>query len=69
MNDEKEMTARNTSVGADDGRSLTKCTDNSITDEAEEIKGFEEIQRELHLRKYSGNYDNYMTRRTSKQYL
>ena len=47
MNDEKEMTARNTSVGADDGRSLTKCTNNSITDEAEEIKGFEEIQREL----------------------
>ena len=47
MNNEKEMTARNTSVGADDGRSLTKCTNNSITDEAEEIKGFEEIQREL----------------------
>ena len=47
MTDETRMTALNTSVGADDGRSLTKCTGNSITDEAEEIKSFEEWQREL----------------------
>ena len=46
MTDETRMTALNTSVGADDGRSLTKCTGNSITDEAEEIKSFEEMQRE-----------------------
>ena len=47
MTDKTRMTALNTSVGADDGRSLTKCTGDSITDEAEEIKSFEEIQREL----------------------
>ena len=42
MTDETRMTALNTSVGADDGRSLTKCTGDSITDEVEEIKSFEE---------------------------
>ena len=47
MMDEMRMTALNTSVGADDGRSLTKCTDDSITDEDAEIKSFEEMQREL----------------------
>ena len=47
MTDETRMTALNTSVGADDGRSLTKCTGDSITDEVEEIKSFEEWQREL----------------------
>lgn len=47
MMDETRMTALNTSVGADDGRSLTKCTGNSITDEDAEIKSFEEMQREL----------------------
>ena len=47
MTDTTRMTALNTSVGADDGRSLTKCTDGSITDEAAEIKDFEEWQREL----------------------
>ena len=46
MTDETRMTALNTSVGADDGRSLTKCTGNSITDEDAEIKSFEEMQRE-----------------------
>lgn len=44
---ETRMTALNTSVGADDGRSLTKCTGISITDEDAEIKSFEEMQREL----------------------
>ena len=47
MTDETRMTALNTSVGADDGRSLTKCTGDSIADEVEEIKSFEEWQREL----------------------
>ncbi len=47
MTDKTRMTALNTSVGADDGRSLTKCTD-SITDEVEKIKSFEEWQREMH---------------------
>lgn len=47
MTDKTRMTALNTSVGADDGRSLTKCTGDSITDEAKEIKSFEEWQREL----------------------
>ena len=35
--DKEKTTALTTSVGADDGRSLTKCTGDSITDEAEEI--------------------------------
>ena len=47
MTETKEKTAPDASVGADDGRSLTKCTGDSITDEAEEIKSFEELQREL----------------------
>ncbi len=47
MMNETRMTALNTSVGADEGRSLTKCTDDSITDENAEIKSFEEMQREL----------------------
>ena len=47
MTDEMRMTTLNTSVGADDGRSLTKCTGISITDEDAEIKSFEEMQREL----------------------
>ena len=47
MNKQKEMTACNTSVGADDGRSLTKCTGDSITDETAEIKDFEELQRKM----------------------
>ena len=47
MNDEKEMTALDTSVGADDGRSLKKCTGNSIAENDADIKSFEELQREL----------------------
>ena len=47
MTDKMRMTALNTSVGADDGRSLTKCTDDIITDEAAEIKDFEELQRKM----------------------
>ena len=47
MTDETRMTAVDASVGADDGRSLTKCTDGSITDEATEIKDFEEMTGNL----------------------
>ena len=47
MNDEKEMTALSTSVGADDGQSLTSKTDNSITNEDADFNSFEEIQRKM----------------------
>jgi hypothetical protein len=39
------MTALSTSVGADDGQSLTSKTDNSITNEDADFNSFEEIQR------------------------
>ena len=47
MTDETRMTAVDASVGADDGRSLNVCTDRSIAEDDEEIKSFEELQREL----------------------
>ena len=47
MNDEKEMTAPSTSVGADDGQSLNAITDNSITNEDADFNSFEEIQRRM----------------------
>ena len=47
MTDETRMTAVSASVGADDGRSLNVCTDRSIAEDDEEIKSFEEMQREL----------------------
>ncbi|MBR0392001.1 MAG: AAA family ATPase [Oscillospiraceae bacterium] len=47
MTDETRMTAVDASVGADDGRSLNVCTGCSITEDDEEIKSFEEMQREL----------------------
>ena len=47
MTDETKMTAVDASVGADDGRSLNVCTGCSITEDDEEIKSFEEMQREL----------------------
>ena len=50
MTDEKRMTARVSSVGADDGRSLFNTTIDSITDEEEEIKAFEEMQRRIKRR-------------------
>jgi hypothetical protein len=49
MNDEKEMTALSTSVGADDGQSLNAISDNSITNEDADFNSFEEIQRRMHL--------------------
>ena len=50
MTDEKRMTALNTSVGADDGRSLFKTAIDSITDEEEEIKSFEQMEQRLKQR-------------------
>ena len=47
MENKNEMTAPNVSVGADTEQSIQKCTDNSITDYDENIKYFEEMQREL----------------------
>ena len=47
MENKKEMTAPNVSVGADTKQSIQKCTGNSITDYVENIKYFEEMQREL----------------------
>lgn len=47
MGNKKEMTARNTSVGADERQSLKDFTANSISDYSENIKSFEEMQREF----------------------
>ena len=47
MNDEKEMTALNTSVGADDGQSLNAIPNNSITNEDADFNSFEQIQRKM----------------------
>ena len=47
MNDEKEMTAPSTSVGADDGQSLNAISNNSITNEGADFNSFEEIQRKM----------------------
>lgn len=47
MENKKEMTARNTSVGADERQSIQKFAANSILDYNENIKSFEEMQREL----------------------
>ncbi len=47
MTEEKRMTAHDPSVGADGGRSLKTNCEASIAEEDEEIKRFEELQREL----------------------
>ena len=47
MENKKEMTAPVVSVGADTEQSSQKCSNNSITDNAENINSFEEMQREL----------------------
>ena len=49
MENKNEMTAPNVSVGADTEQSIQKCTDISINDNDENIKCFEEMQRELML--------------------
>lgn len=47
MNDEKEMTALSTSVGADDGQSLNAISNSSIPNEDADFNSFEEIQRKM----------------------
>ena len=47
MENKKEMTAPNVSVGADTEQSIQKSTNISINDNDENIKCFEEMQREL----------------------
>ncbi|MBR9954491.1 AAA family ATPase [Eubacteriaceae bacterium Marseille-Q4139] len=47
MENRKEMTVPNVSVGADTEQPVSKFTDNSISDYDENIKSFEEMQREL----------------------
>ena len=47
MENKKEMTAPYVSVGADTEQSSQKCTDNSITENAENINRFEKMQRDL----------------------
>ena len=49
MENKKEMTAIGSSVGADEKQPLPICTNNSISDSDENIKKFEEMQRELLL--------------------
>ena len=55
MDNKKEMTALNVSVGADTEQPIQKCTDSSIRDYDENIKSFEEMQREL-LRSLDPSY-------------
>ncbi len=55
MENKKEMTALNTSAGTDEWQSLQKNADNSISDYDENIKNFEEMQREL-LRSLDPSY-------------
>ena len=55
MDNKKEVTALNVSVGADTEQPIQKCTDNSISDYDENIKSFEEMQREL-LRSLDPSY-------------
>ena len=47
MKNEKRMTALNTSVGADEGRSLSNGTIDSITDDEDEIKSFEMMEQRI----------------------
>ena len=43
MENKKEMTAPNVSVGADTEQPSQKCTANIITEESSNFNGFEEI--------------------------
>ncbi len=47
MTNKKEMTAPYVSVGADTEQSFQKCSNNIITENAENINSLEEMQREL----------------------
>ena len=51
----QEMTAPTVSVGADTEQPIKTCTDHSISDYNENIKSFEEMQREM-LRQLSPSY-------------
>lgn len=55
MENKREMTAPNVSVGADTEQPIQKCTDHSISDYGENIKSFEKMQREM-LRQLSPSY-------------
>lgn len=55
MENKKEMTAPIVSAATDTEQSFSKCTDNSISDYDENIKSFEEMQREL-LRQLDPSY-------------
>ena len=59
MENKKEMTIPNVSAATDAEQSLSKCTDNSITDYDENIKdlgeSFREMQREM-LRQMDPSY-------------
>ena len=46
MKNKKEMTALGSPVDADEKQSLQICTNNSISNDNENIKNFEEMQRE-----------------------
>ena len=55
MENKKEMTVPNVSAATDTEQPIQKCTDNSIADYDENIKNFEEMQREV-LRQLSPSY-------------
>ena len=61
MIDKKEKTAPNVSVGADTEQSIQKCTNISINDNDENIKCFEEMQREFEKKKdeIEASFQNY----------
>ena len=49
MENKKERTAPNVSVGADTEQPIQKIAENSISEYEENIKSFEEMQREMQL--------------------
>ena len=49
MENKKEMTAPNVSVGADTEQPIRKNTTSSISENGGNIKSFEELQREMQL--------------------
>ncbi len=55
MENKREMTAPNISAATDTEQPIQKCTDHSISDYDENIKSFEEMQREM-LRQLSPSY-------------
>ena len=55
MENKREMTVPNVSVGADTEQPIQKCTDHSIADCGENINSFEEMQKEM-LRQLAPSY-------------